>query len=95
MKKRASKGVGEPPMRREYDFRGGIRGKYAARFPQDSIAVVLEPDVARVFRDANSVNRALRALAELARQQAPPEGPSATAVGRSNRPMQRTGSAGR
>lgn len=33
--------------------------------------VLLEPDVARAFRDSASVNRALRLLMELARDQAP------------------------
>lgn len=46
----------------EYDFSGGVRGKYAARFAQGSCVVVLDPDVARVFADSESVNRALRAL---------------------------------
>ena len=58
------------PMRREYDFRGGVRGKYAARFRQRTIAVLLDPDVATVFGDSESVNRALRVLAEVAAKQA-------------------------
>lgn len=49
-------------MRKEYDFRGGVRGKYAARFRQGTNIVVLEPDVAAVFPDSLAVNRALRAL---------------------------------
>ena len=28
----------------EYDFCGGIRGKYAGRFANDTITVVLDPD---------------------------------------------------
>ena len=46
----------------EYDFRGGIRGKYAARYAQGTNVVLLDPDVAAVFKDSASVNRALRAL---------------------------------
>jgi hypothetical protein len=53
-------------MRKEYDFSGGIRGKYAKRFAQGCNVVVLEPDVARLYPDAEAVNRALRALAEVA-----------------------------
>ena len=36
-------------MREEYDFSGGVRGKYAARFAEGSKVVVLDPDVASVF----------------------------------------------
>ena len=57
-------------MRREYDFSGGVQGKHAARFRDGSRIVVLEPDVAKLFRDSKSVNEALRALAALARRQA-------------------------
>ena len=51
----------------EYDFSGGVRGKYAGRFAKDTIMVVLEPDVAEVFPNPNSVNRALRALSHIIR----------------------------
>jgi hypothetical protein len=56
-------------MLREYDFSGGVRGKYARRYVAGSNVVVLEPDVARVFRDSRSVNQALRALTAIARKQ--------------------------
>ena len=46
----------------EYDFSGGVRGKYARRFAEGTNLVKLEPDVAKVFRDSASVNRALRRL---------------------------------
>jgi hypothetical protein len=49
----------------EYDFSGGVRGKHAARYAQGSNVVVLDPDVAEVFPDSESVNKALRALAEI------------------------------
>jgi hypothetical protein len=51
----------------EYDFSGGVRGKYASRFAKDTIMVVLDPDVAEVFPDPNSVNKALRALGQIIR----------------------------
>ena len=49
-------------MRAEYDFRGGVRGKYAGRFVPDGIVrvVVLAPDVADAFKSARAVNAALR-----------------------------------
>jgi len=55
-------------MRAEYDFRGGVR-KYAERYAQGINVVLLDADVAEVFRDAESVNRALRALAGIIREQ--------------------------
>jgi len=51
----------------EYDFSGGVRGKYASRFAKDTIMVVLDPDVAEVFPDPTSVNKALRALGRIVR----------------------------
>ena len=57
------------PMRGEYDFSRGIRGKYARRYAQGANLVVLAPDVARVFPDSESVNSSLRALAGIIRRQ--------------------------
>jgi len=48
MKKRAHNGRMNE-MRKEYDFRGGIRGKYAARVRERSNIVVLDADVAAAF----------------------------------------------
>jgi hypothetical protein len=59
----------DPDMLDEYDFSNGVRGKYADRFPKGSNVVVLDPDVARVFTDSESVNQALRALAEIIQHQ--------------------------
>jgi len=59
----------EQDMLGEYDFSGGVRGKYAGRFSHGSNVVVLDPDVARVFTDSESVNEALRALAVIIRNQ--------------------------
>jgi hypothetical protein len=47
-------------MRDEYDFKDGIRGKYAKKFAEGTNLVLLEPDVAREFPDSKSVNKALR-----------------------------------
>lgn len=49
-------------MRTQYDFAGGVRGKYASRYRAGTNLVLLEPDVAATFRDGEAVNRALRAL---------------------------------
>ena len=53
-------------MRAEYDFSGGVRGKHHKAYREDTNVVLLEPEVARVFRDSAAVNRALRMLIDLA-----------------------------
>ena len=58
-------------MRPEYDLSGGMRGKYYEQYKQGTNIVVLDPDVAQVFRDSASVNQALRLLMTIARQQVP------------------------
>ena len=57
---------GDDDLLPHYDFRGGVRGKYAARYREGTNVVVLAPDVAARFPDSAAVNRALRALAEVA-----------------------------
>ncbi len=52
-------------MREHYDFSGGVRGKYAARYAEGANVVVLAPDVAEVFPDSAAVNEALRTLVRL------------------------------
>ncbi|HEV2124150.1 MAG TPA: hypothetical protein VGW38_15410, partial [Chloroflexota bacterium] len=54
-------------MLKEYDFSGGVRGKYAARFAEGTNIVVLAPDLARIFPDSQAVNEALRPLVCLTR----------------------------
>ncbi len=36
-------------MLEEYDFSGGIRGKYAQRYAEGTNVVVIDPDVAEYF----------------------------------------------
>jgi hypothetical protein len=52
----------------EYDFSKGVRGKYYEEAKAASNLVFIEPDVAEFFPDAESVNQALRVLAEAARR---------------------------
>lgn len=54
-------------MRTEYDFSGGVRGKYYEAYTQSSNVVILDPDVAAIFPDSASVNEALRLLAKVAK----------------------------
>ena len=51
----------------EYDFKGGLRGKYAEKYAEGSNVVVLDPDVSAIFQDSKSVNKALRASAKIIR----------------------------
>ena len=53
-------------MLTEYDFSKGVRGKYAALHAKGSNIAVLEPDVAVVFPNSQSVNAALRTLIQVA-----------------------------
>lgn len=64
--KRAPRPAAADELRPQYDFSGGVRGKYVARYRAGTNVIVLDPDVAARFPDAVSVNRALRAVAELA-----------------------------
>jgi hypothetical protein len=52
-------------MRSEYDFSGGVRGKYYEAYTQSSNVVILDPDVAEIFPNSASVNEALRLLAKV------------------------------
>mgnify|MGYP000863212680 CR=1 FL=1 len=60
-------------LRSEYDrstlHRRGDRGAYAARYRQGTNLVLLDADVAEVFRTNEAVNNALRSLIDIARQQ--------------------------
>jgi hypothetical protein len=58
-------------LRPEYDFaalKGGVRGKYYKRAIAGTNLVLLDPDVARMFPDAKSVNQTLRRAAGLAKK---------------------------
>lgn len=56
-------------MLEEYDFSGGVKGKYAKRYEEGTNVVVIDPDVAEYFPDHDSVNEALRGLAEVIKRQ--------------------------
>jgi hypothetical protein len=56
-------------LRREYDLsklKGGVRGKYYEQARAGTNVVLIEPDLTEVFPDTDSVNRALRLLADTA-----------------------------
>jgi hypothetical protein len=70
MKKETEKRKVRNELRRDYDLsalRGGVRGKYAARYRAGTNLVLLSPDVAEYFPDDQSVNTALRKLIRVAK----------------------------
>ena len=58
-------------MRTEYDFSDAVQGKHHKAYQEGTNVILLEPDLARVFRDSASVNRVLRLLIEIAHNQTP------------------------
>lgn len=71
MKKKTEKRERRDELRREYDLsklKGGVRGKYAARYRAGTNIVLLSPDVAAHFPDEQSVNAALRGLIRVAKE---------------------------
>ncbi len=74
MKKASAKKPGDD-LRPEYDLarlKSGVRGKYFRQAIAGTNLVLIEPDLARVFQDAESVNRALRLLVDTAEAAAHP-----------------------
>ena len=53
-------------MRPEYDFSSGVRGKHHEAWREGTNVVLLDPDVAEVFKDSETVNSVLRTLARIA-----------------------------
>jgi hypothetical protein len=66
MKKQNKKN--EDEMLKEYDFSNGIRGKYAKKYAAGTNIILLEPDLAKYFKDSKEVNETLRNLLKVARQ---------------------------
>ena len=76
MKKKAPTNKADK-LRPEYDLsklKGGVRGKYYERARAGTNLVLIEPDLTHVFPDTESVNRALRSLADTAEAAAGPTG---------------------
>jgi len=70
MKKKTEERERRDELRREYDLsklKGGVRGKYVARYRAGTNLVLLSPDVAEYFPDEQSVNTALRGLIQVAK----------------------------
>jgi hypothetical protein len=71
LKKKTKNRERRDDLRREYDLsklKGGVRGKYVARYRAGTNLVLLSPDVAEHFPDEQSVNTALRTLIHAAKR---------------------------
>lgn len=68
MKRKTQSITDDPRPEYDFDYSKAIRGKYYRRLLKEGAnVVVLEPDVAKAFRDSAAVNDALRALLKVAR----------------------------
>ena len=68
MKKESERTL-DDDLRPEYDLsklKGGVRGKYYRQAIAGTNLMLIEPDLAEVFGDSESVNRALRLLVDTA-----------------------------
>src|SRR5271157_5231176 len=73
--KKASANKRNDDLRPEYDLArlaGGVRGKHYQQAIAGSNLVLIEPELTHVFRDSESVNRALRLLVNAAEAAAAP-----------------------
>jgi hypothetical protein len=74
MKKASAKRL-DDDLRPEYDLsqlKGGVRGKYYRRAAAGTNLMLIEPELAEVFPNAEAVNRALRLLVDTAEAAAGP-----------------------
>jgi len=57
-------------LRSEYrfDYRKSKPNRFAAKMSEDAIAVVLEPDIAAIFKSSKTVNALLRSIVSAMRQ---------------------------
>jgi hypothetical protein len=64
MKKTSEGKKSKNELRTEYrfDYSKSQPNRFAAQTRRQGVAVLLDPDVARVFKNTESVNKALRAL---------------------------------
>lgn len=65
--------IRDDELRAEYDFSDGVRGKHHRDYRAGTNVVFLDADVAKGFKDCESVNHTLRLLLDLAKRQLPPD----------------------
>jgi len=61
-----SKTVESNELLDEYNFSDGVQGKHYKSYKEGVNTIFLEPDIAKVFKNSESVNHALRMLIGLA-----------------------------
>jgi hypothetical protein len=74
-KRKSIKKVKGDELRPEYkrsDLGRGVRGKYYKSYQSGTNLVLLSPDIAEVFPDADAVNEALRTLTKAAHKSVSP-----------------------
>ena len=89
MKKALAKRMSDE-LRPEYDLsqlKGGVRGKYYRQATAGTNLVLIEPELASIFPDSKSVNRALKLLVDTAEAAA---APSRRPRGAPNKRLKRT-----
>ena len=61
---RKKKAADEETLRSEFrfDYRKSQPNRFAAKMSKGTVAVVLEPDVAKIFRSSEAVNALLRSI---------------------------------
>jgi hypothetical protein len=89
------KAKSEDDLLPEYDFSGAVRGKYYERYRQGTNVVLLDPDIAAVFRDSAAVNHTLRLLVSLAKAKAAGQNPASQRPRSPIKPLQPTSPATR
>ena len=57
-------------LRAEYGFSDGITGAHYRAYDQATNVILLDPDVAAIFKDSDAVNSALRVLTRIAKARA-------------------------
>ena len=73
MKKTLARKRGQPKqeeLRSEYrfDYRKSKPNRFTSKMSEDSITVVLEPDIAAIFKSSKTVNALLRSIVSAMRQ---------------------------
>ena len=57
----------EDGLKPEYDFTGAVRGKHHQAYKAGTNVILLDPDVAKAFKNSAQVNRVLRMVSDLAK----------------------------
>jgi hypothetical protein len=62
LRMKPKKGLDSPRAEYRFDYAKSKPNRFAGRIRKGSVAVLLDPDVAQLFKSADSVNAVLRAL---------------------------------